>query len=86
MLSGASRSRSLLRRWASDNGFQILDFKLNLFRPSGWNWTSSNNQMVYFVRVRDKDGRERRGWVRCGNFWVGIFSSKTEVKWESEDS
>jgi hypothetical protein len=76
------RSRSLLRRWANENGFQVLDSKLS---PSGpLSWTSSRSQTVYSVRVRDKNGRERRGWVRCGSFWAGVFSNKTEVRWEND--
>ena len=76
------RSRSLLHRWASANGFQILDSR---FSPSGpLSWTSSRSQTIYFVRVRDKEGQERRGWVRCGSFWVGVFSDKIEVRWEGE--
>lgn len=80
-----SRSRSLLQRWASENGLQILDSKLSPSGPPSWNWTSSRSQTVYFVRVRDNDGRERRGWVRCGSFWAGVFSDKTEVRWEDEN-
>jgi hypothetical protein len=77
------RSRSLLHRWAITNEFQILDSRLS---PSGpLSWTSSRSQIIYFVCVRDKEGQERRGWVRCGSFWVGVFSNKIEVRWECEN-
>jgi len=78
------RSRSLLRRWADENRFQIIDFRLTSSGPLAW--TSSRSQTIYFVRIRDGDGKERRGWVRCGSFWAGVFSKKTEVKWENETS
>jgi hypothetical protein len=77
-----SRGRSLLNRWAQDNGFQILDSGVALFSAGPFTWTSSRNQIVYFVRVRDRNGTERSGWVRCGGFWSGIFSDKTEVRWK----
>ena len=79
-----SRSGSLLKRWANENEFQILDSKLSSSGPPSWNWTSSRSQTVYSVHVRDKHGLERRGWVRCGSFWAGVFNDKTEVRWDSE--
>jgi hypothetical protein len=77
-----SRGRTLLNRWAHDNGFQILQSEIRTLCAGPFTWTSSRNQIVYFVRVRDKEGGEHSGWVRCGNFWSGIFSDKTEVKWK----
>jgi len=77
-----SRGRALLNRWAQDNGFQILHSEMRTLCAGPFTWTSSRNQMVYFVRVRDQEGRERSGWVRCGSFWLGIWSDKTEVRWK----
>lgn len=77
-----SRARVLLHRWAQTNGFDLLYFKLTFGGP--FLWTSSNSQIVYSIRVRDQDGRERLGWVRCGSFWAGVLSDKTEVRWKSE--
>jgi len=79
------RSKTLLQKWAAENGFQITHYErkwLFFTGPFKW-WTTSRNQTVYFVRVRDRDGYERSGWVRCGSFFGGVlFSDKTEVRWD----
>jgi len=77
-----SRGRTLLNRWAQENGFQILHSEIRTLCAGPFTWTSSRNQIVYFVRVLDKEGREHSGWVRCGSFWRGISSDKTEVRWK----
>jgi hypothetical protein len=76
-------SRSLLHHWASTNELHILNSGLTSSGPLSW--TSSRSQIIYYVKVRDKEGQERRGWVRCGSFWMGVFSSKTEVRWDCEE-
>jgi hypothetical protein len=77
-----SRGRALLNHWAQENGFEILHSEFRMAGAGPFTWT--RNQIVYFVRVRDREGRERSGWVRCGSFWRGIFSDKTEVRWKDE--
>jgi hypothetical protein len=79
-----SRGRTLLNRWAHDNGFEILHSEVRTLCAGPFTWTSSRGQIVYFVQVRDPEGRERSGWVRCGSFWRGIGSDKTEVRWKDE--
>lgn len=80
-----SRGKAVLRAWAIENAFQIVSFekKYMFFTgPFKW-WTNSRNQIVYFVRVRDRDGKERTGWVRCGSYLGGVFfSNEAEVRWE----
>ena len=45
------------------------------------------NHVVYAVKVRDRDMRERSGWVRCGEWACLIFFSRTvEVKWNDTKS
>jgi hypothetical protein len=81
----AWRVRSVLRAWAAEGGFQIVRFeKRNLTGRGAFNWwTNSPEQIIYHLRVRDKEGRERIGWVRCGSYFGGVlFSNKVEVKWE----
>jgi hypothetical protein len=77
-----SRSRSLLEKWAAENGYKILHTEYrNLFRGPFF-WTSSKGQTVYYVKIRDREGNVRTGWVRCGGWWLGLLSDKTEVRWE----
>ena len=77
-----SRSRAMLHEWAVANGYEIIDAELRNFRRGPLLWSSSRYQAVFFVRVRDREGRERAGWLSCGSYWAGVFSDQTEVRWE----
>jgi hypothetical protein len=44
---------------------------------------SSNAQAVYRVKVRTRDGRLRRGWVRCGGWLSGVLSDQVDVRWDA---
>jgi hypothetical protein len=79
-----SRSRFILEHWADRQGFQILYSEYrNLFRGPFF-WTTSRGQTVYYVKVRDKRGIQRSGWVRCGGWLFGLMTDKAEVRWEEE--
>jgi len=77
------RSETVLKGWAARNGYELLESKINWFNQGPFFWTSSKGQMVYYVRVLDRrTGQTRRGWVRCGSFWLGLMSDKAEVRWD----
>ncbi|MBN1657432.1 MAG: hypothetical protein JXA93_03470 [Anaerolineae bacterium] len=76
-----SRSQKLLRRWADENGYELLNVEHRMFRKGPFVW-SSRGQTVYRVEVRDKGGIVRKGWVRCGSWWAGVFSDKVEARWD----
>jgi hypothetical protein len=76
-----SRSQKLLKRWAEENGVEFIDAEYRMFRKGPFVW-SSRGQTVYRVEVRDAQGVERKGWVRCGTWWAGVFSDKVEARWD----
>jgi hypothetical protein len=81
------RVRAALRAWANEGGFQIVGFKKkNLTNRGPFRWaTNSPNQSIFHVRVRDREGKERTAWVRCGSYPGGVlFSKKVEVRWDEE--
>ncbi len=78
-----SRSRSVLEQWAEENGFEILQSEYRNVTRGPFFWTTSRGQTVYYVRVRDPQGMERTGWVRCGGWFLGLMSDKAEVRWEN---
>lgn len=84
IITGAifSRARQMLESWAKENGYQILRSELRWFRRGPFFWTTSRNQMVYYVSVRNREGVTRNAWVRCGTWWLGVFQYKAEVRWE----
>ena len=78
-----ARADKILRHWATENHFELVHFKRCFFTGGFSPLTTSRNQIVYSVRVRDTERGERSGWVRCGGFWDVIFlSDKAEVKWQ----
>jgi hypothetical protein len=76
------RSGSLLQQWAEQNGFSIIDQEYHSFFKGPFFWTSSKGQMVYYVTVKDSEGTIRRGWVRCGGWFLGMLSDNVEVRWD----
>jgi hypothetical protein len=86
------RSRAILSQWAWANEYTIVHLESKSFFTAPlfkWNrgpftWTSNLSQAVYSVRVRDREGRMRTGWVCCGAFWSGLLSNKVKVRWEDE--
>ena len=40
--------------------------------------------MVYYVTVKDKEGRVRNGWVKVGGWLFGtLFSETVKVEWDT---
>jgi hypothetical protein len=78
------RGRALLNRWAEENGFEILYSRRPILNAGPFTWHTSRWQVVYSVRVRDRQGKDRSGWVKLGSFWGGLFSSQTEEWWKDE--
>ena len=79
-----SRSRSILDQWAEDNGYRIVHRERRLlFRGPFW-WRTAEGQEVFRVIVQDDEGRERAGYVRCGGWFLGLFSDAATVKWDDE--
>jgi len=76
-----ARADKILRRWAMENHFELLHFERCFFTGGFSPFTTSRNQIVYFVRVRDGEHQERSGWVRCGSF-SHPFGNQTDVKWK----
>ena len=74
------RARFLLKQWAKANGYELVQMSIPWFKSSPF-W-ASNRQEVYQIRVRDHQGRERRGWAKCGGYFLGFLVNKVEVVWD----
>ena len=77
---GDRRGLRILENWAADNGFSLLSREVRYLRRGPFFWTTSRSQVVYYVTVRDNLGIERRGWVRCGGWFLGLFSDTAQVR------
>lgn len=77
------RSEELIRQWAAMNGCRIVEQTHQWFRRGPFWWRTTKGQMVYRVIVEDRDGNIRRGWIRCGGWFLGLLSDDIAVEWES---
>ena len=79
------RSRAALEKWAVQNDIWIIEMEYRIIRRGPFFWTTSNHQTVYRVTVEDRNGNRRRGWVRCGVWFLGVlFSDSVEVRWDEQ--
>lgn len=78
------RTRSLMRHWATRNGFEIIDLKHRWIFKGPYFWNHSRCQPVFRVRVRDRHGNERAGWVRCGGWFTGVITDEATVIWDED--
>ena len=77
-----SRSHGMLVRWAEENGYQIVHQEHRLLRRGPYFFRATDDQAVYYVVVTDRYGRERRGYVRLGGWFLGLFSDQVDVRWD----
>ena len=78
-----TQSQHLLHAWASEHRYDLVHAENRVFRKGSFMW-SGKNQVIYRVHVRDVQGNERHGWVRCGDFFWGVLADKVEAKWDAE--
>jgi hypothetical protein len=76
------RSNHILESWAARNDYRVLSSELRWIHRGPFFWTTSKNQIVYYVEVKTSDDTVKRGWVRCGGWWRGVFLDKAEVRWD----
>ena len=82
-----ARAKSIVQKWAAEHGYVVLQFESPFHSGAFSWWTTSRGQVVYSVSIRDRAGRERKAWVRCGSY-IGsvLFSDEIEVRWQDEQS
>lgn len=74
--------RAILNDWARRHNLVVVSARpRHLF--TGPFFPTSASQLVYRVTVRDVRGHNYNGWVRCGGFWLGCFSSQADVVWDN---
>ena len=79
-----SRSRGLLEQWAAQNGYRLLSSEYRWMARGPFFWSTGKGQTVYRVRVQDRSGQVRDGWVKCGGFFLGLLSDAVKVRWDDE--
>lgn len=79
------RSEAMMRKWAQQNNYRIVEAKIPMIGQGPFFWTTSRSQSVYRVVVQDSKGKTRSGWVRCGHWLFGMQREQTEVIWDEEN-
>ena len=70
----------LVRSWADDNAFRILDCRYRMFSQGPFAWkTRGRGSTAYYVHIRGQQGQERFAWVLCISEWG---PGRTEVEWD----
>lgn len=77
------RGRSLLNRWAEENDLELLETEYRWLRRGPFFFRSNDKNAVYRITARDREGRTRSGYARCGGFWFGMWlSPDVTVEWD----
>lgn len=77
-----NRSQQIVESWASRNGYTLLSAEQRHMMRGPFFWTTARGQTVYYITVRDQHGMVRSGWLRCGSWWLGLWSDQADVRWE----
>ncbi|HEV3080979.1 MAG TPA: hypothetical protein VGY66_14445 [Gemmataceae bacterium] len=69
-----------LTSWARQHGYRIIakegrqyfvgPFKINKYRPT------------YYITVEDRQGQQKKGWIRLGTWYIVGFKERIRVLWE----
>ena len=76
-----SRANSMVQQWAEQNGFRLIECQRRSIFKGPYFFANSRIQEVYEIRVEDRDGNVRHGYVRVGGFVTGLLSNRVDVKW-----
>ena len=76
-----NRSRSILDRWASGQGIEVLNAEYRVLRTGPFFFRHDENQTVYYVTIRDQVGNVRHAYLRCGGWFLGLLSDAVAVEW-----
>ena len=72
----------ILENWAAANGLELLSRENCWFFKGPYFLRSTRGQQVFKFQVKDREGRIRTGYARCGGFWFGTLSDAIDVTWE----
>jgi len=75
------RARVLLHKWAGENALEIKSASRRYLFSGPFFLTTSKGQVVFYVFVKDANGKFAHVWVRCGSHFLGMWSDKVDVSW-----
>src|SRR5262245_21851418 len=77
------RCRRAFRRWTEKNGFEVVSEETRGIGKGPFQWGFREDYEVTRLEVRDRDGKVRTGYIRCGNHAKGFLGQHdVGVCWE----
>jgi hypothetical protein len=76
------RGREMLVPWCAKAGYELIDVDHRYLFRGPFFWRASKSQMVYKISARERGGRVRSGYARCGGYWLGVFTEEVDVRWD----
>jgi hypothetical protein len=81
-LAGRKYGIEVIKRWADAEGLQLIRIRRRSLVPH-WRWESSKGFQFFAVDVRERNGVERKVWMKLESDTNAPCI--VEVKWEGED-
>jgi hypothetical protein len=77
------RKRQCILEWAARRGYTIVRRLPAWYRVSPFPLAEvGSKQSIHYLALLDREGVERRCWLRIGDWVVGHFSDEVVVSWE----
>jgi hypothetical protein len=72
--------RRRLEAWARREKLEIVSRQRRVWRRGPFD--PLGQYLVFRIRVRDAEGKEKDGWVRLGSWFWGPWSDEAEARWD----
>lgn len=67
------RAEQILQNWITKKKYKLVYYKIQ--RPA-------KHYRVFYIEVITADGQLKRGYIRCGDFLLGVLSDVVDISWE----
>lgn len=79
------RASDQAQQWAQQHGFTLVRCTRSWFPPLRLFWRISRSQVVMRIEVRGVAGQRKKGWLRVGNFWRGLWGQhEHDIHWDDQ--
>lgn len=76
------RCYAILRQWEARQPYAWFEYQRRPYFQELSVRDTFSRETFYQIAVRNRKGRLRHGWLRCGSWWLGSFTNRIQVSWE----
>ena len=76
------RRYAILRQWEARQPYVWIEYKKRHYFKEPSLRDAFTRETFYQITAYNRKGRIRRGWLRCGSWWLGSFTNRIQVSWE----